>query len=71
MPSFCLSLCSELNGAIAESEMQIRNIPHGLPQQDVIQRYSQSNNRLIILVAWEISSCYLEFYVFACLLNFN
>ncbi|KAG7591950.1 Alpha-alpha-trehalose-phosphate synthase [Arabidopsis thaliana x Arabidopsis arenosa] len=40
---------SELNDTIAESELQIRNIPLGLPQQDVIQRYLQSNNRLIIL----------------------
>ncbi|VVA91594.1 unnamed protein product [Arabis nemorensis] len=40
---------SKLNDTFVESEMQIRKIPHELPQQDVIQRYSQSNNRLIIL----------------------
>ncbi|CAH2037260.1 unnamed protein product [Thlaspi arvense] len=39
----------ELNDAFDESEKQIRKIPHELPQQDVIQRYSQSNSRLIIL----------------------
>ncbi|RID57838.1 hypothetical protein BRARA_F01188 [Brassica rapa] len=40
---------SELNDAFAESEMKIRSIPHELPQQDMIQRYLQSNHRLIIL----------------------
>ncbi|ESQ35105.1 hypothetical protein EUTSA_v10006809mg [Eutrema salsugineum] len=44
-----LDFLSELNDAFAESEMQIRKNPHEVPQQDVIQRYSQSNNRLIIL----------------------
>ncbi|CAH2037263.1 unnamed protein product [Thlaspi arvense] len=40
---------SELNETFSESEMRIRKIPHELPQHDVIQRYSQSNNRLIVL----------------------
>ncbi|ESQ35106.1 hypothetical protein EUTSA_v10009417mg [Eutrema salsugineum] len=40
---------SELNEICAESEIQIRKTPQELPQQDVIQRYLQSNNRLIIL----------------------
>ncbi|CAA7056687.1 unnamed protein product [Microthlaspi erraticum] len=39
----------ELNETVTESEMQIGKTPHQLPQQDVIQRYSKSNNRLIIL----------------------
>lgn len=45
-----MSVCSELNEAFAESEMKIRSIPHELPQQDMIQRYYQSNHRLIVLV---------------------
>lgn len=45
-----MSVCSELNDAFAESEMKIRSIPHELPQQDMIERYSQSNHRLILLV---------------------
>lgn len=45
-----MSVCSELNDAFAESEMKIRSIPHELPQRDMIQRYSQSNHRLIVLV---------------------
>ncbi|KAG7654566.1 Trehalose-phosphatase [Arabidopsis suecica] len=44
-----LDFMSELNGIIPESEMQMRKIPLQLPEQDVIQQYSQSNNRLIIL----------------------
>ncbi|XP_010480504.1 PREDICTED: probable alpha,alpha-trehalose-phosphate synthase [UDP-forming] 2 [Camelina sativa] len=40
---------SVLNDTTPESEMQLRKIPHELPQQDMIQQYSQSNNRLIIL----------------------
>ncbi|RID57837.1 hypothetical protein BRARA_F01187 [Brassica rapa] len=40
---------SELHDTLTESDMKIKKIPVGLPQQDVIQRYSKSNNRLLIL----------------------
>ncbi|KAF8080678.1 hypothetical protein N665_0929s0030 [Sinapis alba] len=40
---------SELHDTFSESHMKIKKIPVGLPQQDVIQQYSNSNNRLIIL----------------------
>ncbi|CAH8381179.1 unnamed protein product [Eruca vesicaria subsp. sativa] len=40
---------SELHATFSESNMKIKKIPLGLPQQDVVQRYSKSNNRLIIL----------------------
>ncbi|XP_048613137.1 probable alpha,alpha-trehalose-phosphate synthase [UDP-forming] 2 [Brassica napus] len=40
---------SELHDTFTESDMKIKKIPVGLPQQDVIQRYSKSNNRLLIL----------------------
>lgn len=55
--------------------MKIKKIPLGLPQQDVIQRYSKSNNRLIILVIelslGDFSVIYLEFYIFALLIFVN
>ncbi|CAN8312348.1 unnamed protein product [Cochlearia groenlandica] len=40
---------SELAANFAETDMQLKKIQHELPKQDLVRRYSQSNNRLIIL----------------------
>ena len=64
-----MSVCSELNDAFAESEMKIRSIPHELPQQDMIQRYLQSNHRLIILVIELALRNFNIIYIFLTLYN--
>ncbi|XP_010531916.1 PREDICTED: alpha,alpha-trehalose-phosphate synthase [UDP-forming] 1 [Tarenaya hassleriana] len=40
---------SELNDTVIEAQLRISKVPPELPQQDAIRKYSQSNNRLLIL----------------------
>ncbi|XP_020890485.1 alpha,alpha-trehalose-phosphate synthase [UDP-forming] 1 [Arabidopsis lyrata subsp. lyrata] len=40
---------SELNDTVIEAQLRISKVPPELPQHDAIQRYSKSNNRLLIL----------------------
>nr|QCC72920.1 TPS1 [Mangifera indica] len=40
---------SELNVTVVEAELRIKQAPPNLPEADAIERYLQSNNRLLIL----------------------
>ncbi|XP_073300678.1 alpha,alpha-trehalose-phosphate synthase [UDP-forming] 1-like [Primulina huaijiensis] len=40
---------SELNDTVVEAQLRTRQIPPLLPKEEVIERYLQSNNRLLIL----------------------
>jgi len=43
-------LHSELNDTVVEAKLRTRQVPPFLPNKDAINRYLQSNNRLLILV---------------------
>jgi hypothetical protein len=42
--------CSELNDTVVEAKIRTRQVPPLLPINKAINRYLQSNNRLLILV---------------------
>lgn len=43
-------MCSELNDTIVEAQLRIRQIPPLLETNEAVDRYLDSNNRLLILV---------------------
>nr|CAN78849.1 hypothetical protein VITISV_013213 [Vitis vinifera] len=46
---WALTFVSELNDTIFEAQLRTRQVPPLLPTKDAIERYLQSNNRLLIL----------------------
>ena len=42
--------CSELEDSVAEAQRRTKQIPPPLPSKDVLKSFSQTNNRLLILV---------------------
>lgn len=45
-----LLFSSELNDTVVEAQLRTRQVPPPLPNSEAIQRYLESNNRLLILV---------------------
>lgn len=55
-----LILFSELNDTIVEAQLRTKQIPPSLQTNDAVESYSQSNNRLLILVTISFSCLNLK-----------